>query len=65
MRSIYKKIREWWKPIGCRVYTDEGIFGDGESGLSPKNGRLEVTESPGIGNEWLETFIQTCDREII
>lgn len=51
MRSIYKKIREWWKPIGCRVYTDEGIFGDGESGLSPKNGRLEVTESLGIGNE--------------
>ena len=23
-----------WRPIGCRIYTDEGIYGDGEAALS-------------------------------
>ena len=23
-----------FRPIGCRVYTDEGVFGDGEAALS-------------------------------
>ena len=23
-----------WRPIVCRIYTDEGIYGDGEAALS-------------------------------
>ncbi|MGN0976428.1 MAG: mandelate racemase/muconate lactonizing enzyme family protein [Faecousia sp.] len=29
-----KKVRQWWRVTGCRIYTDMGIYGDGESGLS-------------------------------
>ena len=23
-----------WNPVGCRVYTDEGIYGDGEAAMA-------------------------------
>ena len=22
-----------WRPVGCRIYTDEGIYGDGEAAV--------------------------------
>lgn len=24
----------WWHPVGCRIYTDEGIYGDGEAAIA-------------------------------
>ncbi len=27
-------VEDGWRPIFCRVYTDEGIYGDGEVALS-------------------------------
>ena len=26
-------VRPDWRPIVCRIYTDEGIYGDGEAGM--------------------------------
>ena len=30
----YKPVEDGWRPMFCRVYTDEGIYGDGEVALS-------------------------------
>lgn len=27
-----------WRPVGCRIYTDEGIYGDGEAAVAYGNG---------------------------
>ena len=29
-----------WKPVVCRVYTDEGIYGDGEAAVAYETGSL-------------------------
>ena len=30
-------VEDGWKPVFCRVYTDEGVYGDGEAALSYGN----------------------------
>lgn len=27
-------VEDGWRPLFCRIYTDEGIYGDGEAALS-------------------------------
>lgn len=29
---------DWWRPVFCRIYTDEGIYGDGEAALAYSKG---------------------------
>ena len=29
-----KTVRPTWRPVYCRIYTDEGIYGDGEAALA-------------------------------
>ena len=29
-----KTVRRTWRPVYCRIYTDEGIYGDGEAALA-------------------------------
>ncbi len=40
-----KTSRELWRPIICRIYTDEGIYGDGEAALAYRNA------APGAWND--------------
>lgn len=39
-------VRPDWRPIVCRIYTDEGIYGDGEAAMA------KIPELPGLGNEF-------------
>ena len=32
--QLHTDVRPDWRPIGCRIYTDEGIFGDGEGAMA-------------------------------
>ena len=45
-----------WRPIVCRIYTDEGIYGDGEAALPTASPRSQHSASyrtlPSLSSAW-------------
>lgn len=57
-------IRPGWRPVVCRVYTDEGIYGDGEAALAYDEGSLAAF---GMIKDFAEMIIgmNPLDTEVI